>query len=70
MRRVFQHKRIEQRVANQLDVDGRIVAIALDLVELQQRQIDRVIDDLKVGALLGRERILVRWQPDESWKSE
>ena len=57
-RRVFEHKRIEQRVAHQFDIDRRIVAIALDLVEFQQRQVDLVIDDLVIGVVFGRERIL------------
>ena len=54
--RVVQDVRAVQRVAGKLDVDGRVVSIGLDRLELEERQADRVVDDLDVGLLLLVER--------------
>ncbi len=35
------------------------MAIALDLVEFEQRQVHLVVDDLVIGAIFGRERVLL-----------
>src|SRR5713226_9033477 len=45
---ILQHQRIEQSIANQLDINGRVVADALNLAQIQQCQIDLVLDDLIV----------------------
>ena len=52
-RRVFQTQRIEQRVANQLDVDRGVVPVALDGIEIEQRQLDLAHHDVVIGAIFG-----------------
>ncbi len=55
--RVFQHQRVEQGVAGQLHVEGGVVAVALDGVQLEQAQGDLVLDQVVVGSVLRAQRL-------------
>ena len=55
-RRIFQYQRIEQRVAHGFHVSGRIVQVTLNLVVLEQRERDLVLDNVVIHARLGRQR--------------
>ena len=50
--RVFQDVGREQRVAQRFHVDGGVVLIAVDRVQIEQRERDLVLDDAQVGAIL------------------
>ncbi len=53
--RVLEHKRAEQRVAQQLDVKSRLVPPVLDGVEFEQRQRHLVLHHRVVGLIFRRE---------------
>ena len=49
---IFQNVGREQRVAQRFHVDGGVVLIAVDRVQIEQRERDLVLDDAQVGAIL------------------
>ncbi len=53
---VLQHIRRVETVAQQLDIARGIVAVALDLIELQTRRAESVVHDIDIGTLLRVER--------------
>jgi len=57
--RVLQLKRRENRVADQLDVEDRVVTVRLQAVETEERQLDLVAHDAAVNTLLGIERVRI-----------
>jgi hypothetical protein len=54
-RRVMQNVRCVKRVADELDVYGRVVTKVLNSVELEQRHADVVSQNLRIGLLLAVE---------------
>ena len=56
VRRVILRERQEERIADQLHWDGRVVAIILNLVEFEQAEPDLVVDKLPFGGVLRVER--------------
>ena len=55
-RRVLQHVRGIKPVAQQFDINGRIVAVALNFIEFQPRGAERIVHDIDIGTLLRIER--------------
>ena len=53
LRSVFQRQRVEQRVTDQFHVDGGIMPVALNRVELEQSQFDLALHDVGISAIFG-----------------
>ena len=58
--RVLEHQRIEQCIADQLDVDRGVVPVTPDGIETEQRQLDLAHHDVVIGAIFGREFLAAR----------
>ncbi len=49
-------ERKKNRVSDQLDRDSWVMAIALNVVQLEQTETDLIIDEVPIGSILGSER--------------
>ena len=54
---VLEHRRVEQRIAERLDVQSRIVQGRVHLVQVEQRECGLVLKDGEVRLLLGRKLV-------------
>src|SRR5262249_29185573 len=57
--RIFEYKRIEYRITNQLDILRRIMLVVLNAIQLEQTQRNLIAQDLEIGAIFGSKAGLV-----------
>ncbi len=59
--RIVQHKGCVEGIADQFDIDGRVVPVALNFLDIEPRGPNGILHDLDVGALLGIQRLRIEF---------
>ena len=57
--RVLQYKRRIQSVADELDIERRVVPVILNGLQFEQCKGDLIVDDLQIGAILRRQALRI-----------